>query len=172
MSIRALLRDVESRWLSHKPAASERATRPTLDYESVGAKRPRRRNRVLLVYLICGVVFLIFDVGSEWLEPVIRRQQLPRIPTSFQIANFVEAALWTAMGVGCAAASRKKAPANRNLFIAAITLLIFGASDVIEAFTGAWWRPWWLLVWKVLCVLVLVILVREYYIRTRHKTPS
>ena len=32
-----------------------------------------------------------------------------------------------------------------------LALLVFGCTDGIEAQTGAWWRPWWLLVAKVAC---------------------
>jgi hypothetical protein len=34
-----------------------------------------------------------------------------------------------------------------------LCFVVFGASDVIEAQTGAWWHPWWLFVMKALCVL-------------------
>ncbi|MCB1212027.1 MAG: hypothetical protein KDK97_22080 [Verrucomicrobiales bacterium] len=33
---------------------------------------------------------------------------------------------------------------------------VFGLSDWIEARTGAWWDPWWLLVMKAACVAVFL----------------
>jgi hypothetical protein len=30
--------------------------------------------------------------------------------------------------------------------------VLFGSSDVVEAQTGAWWRPLWLLAWKGVCL--------------------
>ena len=41
----------------------------------------------------------------------------------------------------------------------AVILILFGISDFVEMATGAWWRPWWLLVWKVLCVIIGFILI-------------
>ncbi|MBE7458640.1 MAG: hypothetical protein KJ057_17160 [Phycisphaerae bacterium] len=44
-----------------------------------------------------------------------------------------------------------------------MTFLAFGASDVVEADTGAWWRPWWLLAWKAACLAVLLtLLIRTF----------
>lgn len=31
--------------------------------------------------------------------------------------------------------------------------MAFGVSDIIELQTGAWWRPWWLLLLKAACLL-------------------
>ena len=39
----------------------------------------------------------------------------------------------------------------------AVALGVFGASDVIEVFTGAWWRPWWLAVMKIACGIAISI---------------
>jgi hypothetical protein len=38
----------------------------------------------------------------------------------------------------------------------ACVLVAFGFSDVVEIQTGAWWRPWWLLVWKGACLLAML----------------
>jgi hypothetical protein len=35
-----------------------------------------------------------------------------------------------------------------------ITQQVF--SDLVEARTGAWWKPWWLFVWKAACVLLML----------------
>ena len=47
--------------------------------------------------------------------------------------------------------------------IAAVTFCAFGVSDIVEVETGAWWRPWWLLVWKGLCIVVLLVLLWQHY---------
>jgi hypothetical protein len=47
--------------------------------------------------------------------------------------------------------------------MAAGTFVLFGASDLIEVRTGAWWRPWWLLAWKAACVFALIVLLVGYY---------
>ncbi|MFP4103756.1 sensor histidine kinase [Coleofasciculus sp.] len=46
--------------------------------------------------------------------------------------------------------------------MAFITFFFFGLSDIIEVQTGAWWRPWWLLVWKSLCVFSMGALLINY----------
>ena len=46
-------------------------------------------------------------------------------------------------------------PRGRGYLLAA-TFVLFGLSDVVELQTGAWWRPWWLLVWKAACLAILV----------------
>ncbi|HTD65354.1 MAG TPA: hypothetical protein VK846_02340, partial [Candidatus Limnocylindria bacterium] len=56
-----------------------------------------------------------------------------------------------------------------TLLVLALTLAVFGGSDLVEARTGAWWKPWWLFVWKALCVIGLAGAFRRYYRLT--KTP-
>lgn len=40
-----------------------------------------------------------------------------------------------------------------------IILVLFGISDLIEIKTGAWWRPAWLLLFKAICVIGIIISV-------------
>ena len=42
------------------------------------------------------------------------------------------------------------------LIIAAVAFVVFGVSDIIEAETGAWWKPIELLVLKAACVLTFI----------------
>ena len=51
--------------------------------------------------------------------------------------------------------------------IAAVTLVVFGLSDAVELYTKAWWRPWWLLVWKAACINILVgcVIIRARLLR-------
>jgi len=84
----------------------------------------------------------------------------------FRTVNYVEGGLWGGWGVGFAvrAAGRTRNSAARwNCVIAAVTLFAFGASDVVETRTGAWWHPWWLLVWKGVCVIVLAGLIAAWW---------
>jgi hypothetical protein len=77
----------------------------------------------------------------------------------FKLANYVEAGFWTTLGIAFAiAAIRRRGNVRRDCLIASFTLVLFGLSDVVEADTGAWWRPWWLLFWKGVCVLILLLL--------------
>lgn len=70
---------------------------------------------------------------------------------TFVYGNYIEACLWTTMGV-IAFAKRTGRPG----MALGVALLFFGGSDVVEAHTGAWYDPWWLFVWKAACVLVIV----------------
>jgi hypothetical protein len=83
----------------------------------------------------------------------------------FRTLNYLEAGLWIVVGIGLAvrATSLAGGAARRNCLFAAITLLAFGVSDVVETRTGAWWHPWWLLVWKGVCVIVLAGLVVSWW---------
>ena len=82
----------------------------------------------------------------------VRLRDLP------ELYNYVEVALWPALGVVFFLwGLRRRGSVRRDAMLAAITLLIFGASDWFEANTGnEWWHPWWLLLWKAACVLVLL----------------
>ena len=72
--------------------------------------------------------------------------------------NYVEIGIWCAIAtVVAAVALRKAGVARRDGLLGALTLVAFGASDYAEIRTGGeWWTPWWLLLWKTLCVLVLL----------------
>jgi hypothetical protein len=90
------------------------------------------------------------------------------ITRAFQISNYVEAGLWISIGIGFTlAALRQTGIARRHCWIAAVDFILFGISDLVEATTGAWYRPWWLLIWKVLCLLVFAWLVISYIRRRR-----
>lgn len=88
-------------------------------------------------------------------------------------ANYAEAGLWTALSAtALLAALRRRSHPRRRAILAAVVLVAFGASDVVEAQTGAWWRPWWLLAWKGLSVVALVVLtIREWRV-LRRQGPS
>jgi hypothetical protein len=69
----------------------------------------------------------------------------------FRVSNYAESGLWFAI----AAAVLFRFGMTRVAVFAAITLVFFGVSDIVEATTGAWWRPWWLFAWKTFCVATL-----------------
>ncbi len=90
---------------------------------------------------------------------------LSAITPAFRAANYIEAAVWIVIGLGLAGAAIRFAPARQRLSAAAIVLIAFGVSDIVETQTGAWYHPWWLLVWKGLCVIALVTLLIDHYRR-------
>jgi hypothetical protein len=80
----------------------------------------------------------------------------------FRMANYLEAGRFL-IGAGFAVVAwRSTGIARRDCGVAAATLVLFGISDIVEADTGAWYRPWWLLAWKGLCLLVLSWLLWRY----------
>jgi hypothetical protein len=88
------------------------------------------------------------------------------ITREFVYLNYLEAGLWIALGLAAAVhALRFHGAVRRDLTILAINLVAFGLSDVAEARTGAWWRPWWLLAWKSACVGVMLALMIRYAAR-------
>jgi hypothetical protein len=86
---------------------------------------------------------------------------LPLADSFFATSNYVEAALWGAIGIGFLFHTVLRR-GNGASVITAITFLAFGGSDVVEAHTGAWWRPWWLLVWKGSCLSIFLALLWRY----------
>jgi hypothetical protein len=71
--------------------------------------------------------------------------------------NMIEAGVWMvlALVLFCYAFAQPK-PLRPALWLLAIAMAVFGGSDLVEAQTGAWWKPWWLFVWKALCVVALL----------------
>ena len=81
------------------------------------------------------------------------------ISAFFRNSNYAEAGLWLVIALGLAVFGSRSRIAPRNRWILVVTLVAFGGSDVVEAHTGAWWDPWWLLVWKGVCVAILLAAV-------------
>ena len=82
--------------------------------------------------------------------------------------NLLEAGVWffLAFGLFVYAFGRERS-LRPTLWMLAVTLAIFGVSDLVEARTGAWWKPWWLFVWKAACVAGLFFGFRRYYRMTK-----
>lgn len=77
--------------------------------------------------------------------------------TAVDIFNTVELVVWS--GIGLEFLWRgfvTEVIPRRMAFIAGLAFLLFGVSDAIELQTGAFWRPWWLLVWKGTCIAMFL----------------
>ena len=82
--------------------------------------------------------------------------------------NLIEAGVWFILALGLFIdAFRRERSLRPTLWMLAITLAIFGVSDLVEARTGAWWKPWWLFFWKGACVAGLFFGFRRYYRMTK-----
>ncbi len=70
--------------------------------------------------------------------------------------NVFEILLWGVLGCEFLRRGLTLQRAMRlRCLLASVAFLLFAVSDAAEIYTGAWWRPWWLLAWKAACVIVL-----------------
>ena len=78
--------------------------------------------------------------------------------------NLIEAGVWFVLSLALLVYTFRSEKRFRPfLFVLVFTLAIFGASDLVEARAGAWWKPWWLFVWKAVCIVVLFFGFVHYY---------
>jgi hypothetical protein len=81
------------------------------------------------------------------------------------IFNLVEGLWWMGLGMGLLLRTSRQAVSRCLISWLAVILILFGLSDFVEIFSGAWWRPWWLAVWKAAClttgILLLIFLLRK-----------
>ncbi|MHC4758076.1 MAG: hypothetical protein ACYTE8_05425 [Planctomycetota bacterium] len=79
--------------------------------------------------------------------------------------NLIEGIFWITVGVLIFVYSFKAKVLVHNIYyIGSILLIGFGLSDFVEIQSGAWWQPWWLLVWKGGCLAGFAVLGTWYYI--------
>ena len=92
------------------------------------------------------------------------------IDNLIRYGNLIEGFFWIAIGV-CFIASLLKPARRRFKIIAAANFIVFGCSDFVEFHTGAWWQPTWLLLWKGLCVAVM-LLQFVFYLRAKSASSA
>ena len=93
---------------------------------------------------------------------------MPVVDEFFEGSNYAEAGLWILIGlIFVGFAVRRRGRVQQLCGVAAVVFLLFGGSDVVEASTGAWWRPWWLLAWKAACVVARAWLLWQYRVLRR-----
>lgn len=78
-----------------------------------------------------------------------------------RVFNQFEAGFWFLIALLLLLFYRRRLP-RPWVWLLPLTFAVFGVSDVIEVQTGAWWRPWWLLVMKASCVLVFLVALRAH----------
>ena len=80
-----------------------------------------------------------------------------------RIFNFIEAGFWIIAAVGLLILSERLTGKLRRIaYVAVPAFFLFGVSDLIEIYTGAWWRPLWLLFLKGSCIVGLLICLIWY----------
>jgi len=117
------------------------------------------------------ILFILLGLGGAYswqimLNPASLEQAESQAKLLEQIyvnGNYIEAFLWFCFAIGFAVNAGKTSGKTRiNRLITTLIFLLFGGSDIVEVQTGAWWSPWWLLVWKASCVLSMAILFWVY----------
>lgn len=77
------------------------------------------------------------------------------------VYNAFEVGLWFLIGMECLRRGISGRARRTPAFLASIAFVLFALSDAVEIATGAWWEPWWLFVWKAICVVTLLALLFE-----------
>lgn len=105
----------------------------------------------------------------QFIQTTVVGRPLAAAPNSlFVVANQIEGVFWGTLGLACAiSAIRRRVVPVHDGWLAAIALVAFGVSDWVEARTGAWYDPWWLLAWKAGCVVTLLVIGRLQWRRRR-----
>jgi hypothetical protein len=97
---------------------------------------------------------------------------LASIDPTFVLLNRIEAGLWFVVALILLLALRRRL-SSRLLALLVIALIAFGISDLVETRTGAWYRPWWLLLWKGVCVVIVgVFVIAAWRARQRTRTST
>lgn len=83
--------------------------------------------------------------------------------------NFWEGVLWILIAIWFFVDAFRPMGRKRLFYgLCGVCFLLFGVSDFAELYTGAWWRPWWLLMWKGCCICGFIILY-VYYRKIKKK---
>ena len=90
----------------------------------------------------------------------------------FETANYIEAGFWIVIGAVIMVTAVIRHRVDRWTWLSLGVFVAFGISDIVEVSTGAWWRPWWLLLWKAACVLVMTTLLVRYVKRRRRSESN
>ena len=90
------------------------------------------------------------------------------IDNLIRYGNIIEGFFWIAIGA-CFAVATLRPGRKRPKIIAAMNFTVFGCSDFVEFYTGAWWQPMWLPIWKGLCVAVMLL---QFVLYLRAKSAS
>jgi len=120
---------------------------------------------LLLIILAIWIAVILSNSGPESLA-----DKAAILESIYRTGNYIEAGIWGVFASFFTQAAFKNTGQIRiQRLIAAVTFLLFGLSDIVEVQTGAWWHPWWLFLWKSLCVISMVSLLILYW-RETHRT--
>ena len=126
-------------------------------------------NKYIIIRLF--ILFLILSSLLIGLWLIIQNsspsEQAKILETVYRKGNYFEAIIWFVFaGAFAMSAIKNNYLIRLHRIIATFTFLLFGLSDIIEVQTGSWWHPWWLFIWKSLCVLsMFALLILHFKIR-------
>ncbi|MGB3514061.1 MAG: hypothetical protein WBA93_33620 [Microcoleaceae cyanobacterium] len=101
--------------------------------------------------------------------PSLHLEHYQILETIYTTGNYIEAVIWFIFAGAFAVSAVKNSNLVRlHRIIATFTFLLFGLSDIVEVKTRAWWHPWWLFMWKTLCVLSMFGLL-IFHLKIRSK---
>ncbi len=123
-----------------------------------------RLTLLFLMLIILGIWAAVILLNSNPEEIANKAKILEAI---YRKGNYIEAGIWGIFAIGfCRVALKNTGKVRIQRMIAAVTFFLFGLSDIVEVQTGAWWHPWWLFLWKSVCVISMVILLIVYWRET------
>lgn len=72
------------------------------------------------------------------------------------VFNWCECGIWAAAGIVLLVRGVRAGKGMRGPYVTGgFAALLFGGSDAVEVYTGAWFDPPWLAAWNAVCLLVL-----------------
>ncbi len=82
-----------------------------------------------------------------------------------QTFNIIEGVFWIVVALFFLVPTLRSGEKHRWFCLfGALVFIAFGLSDFYEVHTGAWWKPWQLLLWKAACIVGIVVTV-VWYVR-------
>lgn len=88
------------------------------------------------------------------------------------IGNIIEGVFWLVFSLPFWRGMLRRSERQRWFCaFGGIVFSLFAGTDFWEAQTGAWWRPWWLLVGKGVCIAGIITVI-IWYIRIYGSIPN
>ncbi|NEP88963.1 MAG: hypothetical protein F6K18_20195 [Okeania sp. SIO2C2] len=128
-------------------------------------------NKNVIIRLFILLIFLAGIFIGLWLilQNRLPSEQAKILEAVYKKGNYIEAGIWFIFSGSFAISAIKNSAIIRlHRIVATFTFLLFGFSDIVEVQTGAWWHPWWLFVWKSLCVLSMFCLL-IFFLKIEYK---
>ncbi len=92
------------------------------------------------------------------------------VSQAFAVFNICEGLLWMGISLGLLVVLYRKRQNAELMIVLAVLFAAFGVSDWVEIGTGGWYKPGWMLTWKVINFLGLAVIL--VLLRRRERQPS